>query len=165
MEVKRELDDKMTGLFEQANGDPELKRLLLHDPAAVAEKYGVKFKEIEIENLKKIGSLMDLADEIKIGRLYPFPPIFYPMHVWQIQEILEIFTHIMPGSIGPGPIFYPAESNWAVYRPGWIAYSIEGGNGGGSLSGWGRPGPIFYPASLMNFMKERMEQILQVLQG
>ncbi|HMD90472.1 MAG TPA: hypothetical protein VKF38_15025, partial [Anaerolineaceae bacterium] len=61
MEEKRELGDKMTGLFEQANGDPELKRLLLHDPAAVAEKYGVKFKEIEIENLKKIGSLMDLA--------------------------------------------------------------------------------------------------------
>jgi hypothetical protein len=165
MDVKRELDDKMTGLFEKANGDPDLKRQLLHDPASVAEKYGVKFKENEIESLKNIGALMDLADEIKIGRLYPRPPIFYPMHVWQIQEMMEIFTHIMPGSIGPGPIFYPAEPNWAFYRPSWIAYSFEGQGGGGSVSSWGRPGPIFYPASLINFMKERMAQILQVLQG
>ena len=164
MVVKRELDDKMTGLFEQANGDADLKRELLHDPLAVAEKFGVEFKEIEIEHLKKLGALMDLADEIKTGRLYPRPPIFYPMHIWQIQEILEIFSRIMPGTIGPGPIFYPAEPNWAFYSPSWVSYSFEGRGGGSGIS-WGKPGPVFYPASLLNFLKERLSQILQVMQG
>jgi hypothetical protein len=164
MEVIRETNDKMESLFEQANSNPELKRELMHDPGAVAEKFGVDFKDDEIEHLKKLGALMDLADEIKTGRLYPRPPSFYPMHLWQIEEILEIFTHIMPGSIGPGPIFYPAQE-WSFSRPGWVSYSLDGPNGGGSASRWGRPGPIFYPASLINFMKERMSQILQVLQG
>lgn len=167
------MDDKMTNLFEQAYSNPELKRRLLHDPRAVAAEYKVEFNSDEIEQLQKLGGLMDLADEIKTGRLYPRPPIFYPMHVWQIQELLEIFTRLLPGSIGPGPIFYPAPDfggqsvafSARAFNPGWISYRGEDPNGGGGTSHWEIPGPIFYPASLRNFMKERLVQILQVQQG
>ncbi len=153
----------MTALFEQAYKDPVLKRKLLHEPRAVAEKFKVEFKPDEIEHLQKLGALMDLADEIKTGRLYPRPPIFYPMHVFQIQEILEIVARIIPGGFHPGPISYRAEP-MAFFRPGWNGYPPDdpGGGGGGVVSGWHIPGPIYYPAHLLNFMRESLEEILQV---
>jgi hypothetical protein len=167
------MDEKMTNLFEQAYSNPELKRRLLHDPREVAAEFKVEFKADEIEQLQKLGGLMDLADEIKTGRLYPRPPIFYPMHVWQIQELLDIFTRLLPGSFGPGPIFYPAQEFGSqtmafsahAFNPGWVSYRGEDFTGGGSASRWVIPGPIFYPASLRNLMKERLVQILQVQQG
>jgi hypothetical protein len=171
--IKSALSDKMKDLFEQAYSDPELKRELLHNPLAVAKKFGVEFNASEVEQLQKLGGLTDLALEIKTGRLYPRPPSFYPIHVWQIQELLEIISHVLPGTAGPGPIFYPASelgSQTAMfaanaYNPGWVTYPGDNGSGaGGTGSRWVTPGPIFYPAGLRNFIKQRLVQILQVKQ-
>ena len=166
----------MTDLFEQANANPELKRELLHNPGEVGKKFGVEFNEEDIMHLQNLGALADLADEVKFGHLYPPGPIFYPIHIWQIQELVDIFTQLLPGSTfkfpHPGPIFYPAESGSqgvafaaTAFNPGWVSYRGEDpGGGGGTISGWKIPGPIFYPAKLRNFMMERLAQILQVKQ-
>jgi hypothetical protein len=180
--LKKGIEDKLADLFEQANRDPALKRDLLRDPRAVAEKFGVKFNDDEVQQLQKLGALSELTEEIKFGRLYPRPPIFYPIHIWQIKELLEIFSRLIPGDIvtypGPGPIFYPAWDfgqkpvfTTRAFRPGWVNYpgDDQGGSGstwkGGVVYGGGViPGPIFYPASLRNLLKERLLQILQVSQ-
>lgn len=176
METKETLkklpDEKLAELFEQAHHDLELKHQLLRDPRAVGDKFGVKFSDDEVKQLQQLGGLTELAEEIKVGRLYPRPPIFYPIHVWQIKELLDIFTHLIPG-----PIFYPAPdyshmpvyTTRAAYNPGWVTYPGDdpggGGSSGGIHTGGGViPGPIFYPAGLRNFIKERLVQILQVKQ-
>jgi len=173
--LKSQPDENLTKLFEQAHRDPELKRELLRNPQAVAEKFGVKFNEDEVAQLQKLGSLSELAEDIKYGRLYPRPPIFYPIHVWQINELLDIFSHLIPGGgvtyPGPEPLIpstYGQTAMFAMnaYRPGWVTYPGDDGQGGGSGGkGWAIPGPIFYPAGLRNILKERLVQILQVKQG
>jgi hypothetical protein len=175
------MEDKMAGLFDQAHRDPALKAELLRNPHVVAEKFGVEFSDDEVMQLKKLGALTELADDIKFGRLYPRPPIFYPINIWRIKELLDIFTQLIPGDIvtypGPGPIFYPA---WdfsqkpvftaRAYHPGWVGYPADDQGGGGTVKVGGVfgggvvPGPIFYPASLRNFMKWRLQLILQVSQ-
>lgn len=179
MEQKENLpkkhEDRLAELFEQAHRDPALKRELLRDPRAVADKFDVKFDDDEVQQLQNLGALSELADEIKFGRLYPRPPIFYPIHIWEIKELLEIFSRLIPGNIitypGPGPIFYPASKFGGMpafaaraYHPGWVTYpgDDQGGGGGGVYGGGVIPGPIFYPASLISFLKERLVQILQV---
>jgi len=172
--LKKGTEGKFSDLFEQAHRDPELKRELLRDPARVAEKFGVKLEEEEVLQLKKLGALSELAEEIKFGRLYPRPPIFYPINIWEINELVNIFTHLIPGDTitypGPGPIFYPASGfgrnmvfATQAYKPGWVTY--PGDDQGGGVHGGGVihiPGPIFYPAGLRMLLKERLSQILQV---
>lgn len=173
----KKLDDELTELFEQAHRNPELKRELLRNPEAVAERFGVKLKDEEVQQLQKLGTLSELAEEIKYGRLFPRPPIFYPIDVWRINELLNIFSHLIPGDIitypGPGPIFYPAQPigrnamfATRAYNPDWVTYPGEqgSGKGGGSYAVRLIPGPIFYPAGLHNLLKERLSQILQIRQ-
>lgn len=177
--IAKKPDDRLTALFEMAHRDPELKAELLRNPQAVAEKYGVEFSEGEVQQLQNLGALTALTADIKYGRLYPRPPIFYPIHIWEINELLEIFKRLIPGPIfypAPGPIFYPAPPDFqrfAVYaargyHPEWITYPGDdpsgSGSGGGGSGKWGGviPGPIFYPASLISFIRIRLEQILQV---
>jgi hypothetical protein len=179
-ETVKNVDEKREQLFEMANRDPELKKMLIRDPRAVAEKYGVKFSDEEVLELQKLAGIADLVDEVKFGRLYPRPPIFYPIHVWQINDLLEIFSKLIPSDFvgGIGPIFYPAPDytqrsismTRAAYPPGWVSYPGDDQGGGGSWKGGGIygggvvPGPIFYPAGLRNILKERLIQILQVKQ-
>jgi len=169
--VEKETECKLTNLFEQAHRDPELKRKLLRNPQAVAKEFGVTLQDDEVVQLKKLGMLTEMADEIKFGRLYPRPPIFYPINLWEIQELVDIFTHLIPGGFtGPGPIFYPADGfgqnmvfATRAYKPGWVTY--PGDDQGGGTVGRGVvhiPGPIFYPASLRVLLKERLAQILRV---
>lgn len=177
----KNIDDKRTELFEMAHRDPSLKKELIRDPRAVADRFGVKFSDQEIQELQKLSVVSELVQEVKYGRLFPRPPIFYPVRVWQINDLLDIFTQLIPsdfvGTIGPGPVFYPADigqqMGGSMTRAGsWVSYpGDEGGGGGGgrwkggSIFGGGVvPGPIFYPARLRNFMKERLIQILQVKQ-
>ena len=160
-----QLNKNLTDLFEQAHRDPEFKRRLLHDPAALAKERDLEFSPEEIGHLQKLGGLMDLTEEISLGRLYPRPPIFYPMQMFQIEELLKIIARLLPGSLGPGPVFYPA-GPWVFARPGSVTYPPDDPTtgGGGVIGGWGGPGPVFYPASLVNFMKARLFQILQIRQ-
>ena len=161
-----QLNKNLTDLFEQVHRDPELKRRLLHDPAALAKERALEFSPEEIDHLKKLGGLMDLAEDINFGRLYPRPPIFYPIQMLQVEELLKIITQLLPGTLGPGPVFYPA-GPWVFRRPGWIRYPTDDPTvGGGPRGPWGGggPGPVFYPASLINFMKERLFQIFQIRQ-
>jgi len=177
--LQNQLDKKLADLFEQAHRDPELKRELLRNPRAVAEKFNVKLDDEEVQNLQKLGALTELADDIKLGRLYPRPPIYYPIHIWQIKELVDIFSHLISAeTITPsGPIFYPAPDFGQqvmfaarAYRPQWVTYPGDGDSGGGSGVGGGIhgggvvPGPIFYPAGLRRLMIERLVQILQVKQ-
>jgi len=176
------LDEGLANLFEQANRDPELKRELLRNPKAVAERFGAKFSDDEVLQLQKLGMLSELTEEIKYGRLFPRPPIFYPIDIWRINELVDIFAHLIPGGTvtypGPEPIFYPAHSfgrnmmfNLRYYKPGWVTYpgpepgGGQGGSGGNVGGGGGIiPGPIFYPAGLLNLLKLRLAQILQIRQ-
>ena len=48
--LKSQPDENLTKLFEQAHRDPELKRELLRNPQAVAEKFGVETRFFESEN-------------------------------------------------------------------------------------------------------------------
>lgn len=183
METKenpKNLEDKRVELFEKAHRDPELKKQLIRDPRVVGEKFGVRFGDDEVLQLQKLGAIAELAEEIKFGRLYPRPPIFYPINVWQINDLLDIFTHLIPGNItypGPGPIFYPAPDfglnvGFAMhaYPPRWVGYPSDdpgsggGWKGGGIYGGGVIPGPIFYPAGLRNILKQRLQYILQVKQ-
>ncbi len=145
-------------LFEQAHRDPALKSELLRDPKAVAEKFKVQLSEVEIEELKKVGSLVELTEEIKFGRLFKRPPIYYPIHIWQIQELTDIFSHLIEVGINvPGPIFYPID----VAKD--HGENIVAGNTGGVYLKF-HPEWVFYPASLRQLIKERLVQILQAQQ-
>lgn len=172
----KKLDNDFVELFEKAHQDPELKRELLQNPEAVGERFGVKFSDDEVQQLKKLGALSDLAQEIKYGRLFPPTPIFYPIDIWRVNELLEIFAHLIPGTItypGPGPIFYPAQPfgrNLAfttrAFNPDWVTYPGEpgAGQGGGGTIRHVIPGPIFYPAGLRMLIRERLVQILKIQQ-
>ncbi len=137
-------EDRLAELFERAHRDPALKRELFSEPRAVGERFGIKFNDEEVQQFQKLGALSELAEEIKYGRLYPRPPIFYPIHVWEISELLDIFTRLIPGNIVtyPGPIFYPAPefrkmSGFAAraYHPGWVTYPGDDPGGAAAEAG------------------------------
>ncbi|HVN55705.1 MAG TPA: hypothetical protein VMT46_15330 [Anaerolineaceae bacterium] len=157
----------LEALFEAANRDPALKKRLLANPRQVAEEYKVKLEDEDVEQLTKLGALVELADDVRFGRLYQLvdPRIFYPVSVWRVHEVVSIFRDLIP-HIGypapdvfqggrfsgmmrarfPNPIFYPADDT-------------GGGFGGWHGGGWGTvfyPGVIFYPAQLLN----RLEAVL-----
>jgi hypothetical protein len=138
------MDQKKTELFELAHRDPELKRRLLRNPAAVAEEAGVKLEEEEIIQLKKVAALTDLGDDIVYGRLFPRPPIGYPERVWEIEELLDIFSSLV---IGAGPVSSPVVGGEQGESVAMLAYN---------------PIWIKYPASLRNMLKERLVNVLQI---
>ncbi len=150
-QITKSVDQKKADLFEQAHRDPELKRLLLQNPQAAAERCGVKLEEDEVEQLKKLGALSEMAEEIIYGRLYPRPPIYYPIHVWEIEELLGIFSTLVTDEM---TLTTPAAARNIVAGTG------DGGSGLIAL----HPEWVFYPAKLRNALKDRLMQILQVNQ-
>lgn len=99
-ELPRE-DLQMRRMFEDAHRDPELKRKLLLEPQEVAQKYDVELGELEVEQLKQIGTFVQVADDILHGSLYPVcdPRVCYPVTVWRNQTIIDL--------IRKWRIFYP----------------------------------------------------------
>jgi len=168
-------ESKFEALFEAANRDPTLKKKLLQNPQAVAEEFGVKFTGPEVDQLKKLGAIVELAEDIKFGRLYPgIPPhVGYPVTVWKARELAGIIRQIIPPPLSgypaqrimrqaagrmamknfqvPGPIFYPPD-DWPWGGGGW--------RGGGGVIFY-RPGPIFYPAGWLSQLEATLTQILQ----
>ncbi len=153
----------LESLLEAANRDPALKRRLLANPKLVAGEWKIELSDQDVEQLTKLGVIAELADDVKFGRLYPKPgPIFYPISVWKVREIVDIIGNLIPhvsyrgpvsyrGQIGtfhiPKPIFYPADDGTGT-----------GGRWGG-VSSWGtvvNPGVIFYPAQLLTRIEENL---------
>lgn len=146
------LNGKMTkaDLFEQAHRDPEFKRLLLKDPGPVAEKCGVSLEEPEIEALKKLSVLVEFGDDIVFGRLFPPPPPGYPVEIWKVQELLDIFTSLIAeglptiGSFSNMTADGADESTTMVIHP---------------------PRWVFYPPSWRIFLKDRLVAALRIKQS
>lgn len=99
-------------MMEACDQDPKLQAKLFHDPRAVAKEHGVELSDTEIQQLKRVGSLVNLVNEFKVGRIGHGPiggyPIGYPIDQWWKKTI---FNHIVSyrSLYNPlfNPIFYP----------------------------------------------------------
>lgn len=96
-------------MMDACDRDPKLQARLLHDPKAVAKEHGVELSADEVQQLKRVGALMSLVDEFKVGRVGGGPgPIFYPIDAWWKQAL---FNHVISyrSLYNPlfNPIFYP----------------------------------------------------------
>ena len=102
----------MRKLMEACDQDPKLQAKLFHDPAAVAKEHGVEFSDTEVQQLKRVGTLMNLVGEFKAGRVGGRGPIFYPIG-YPIDQWWKnaIFNHVVSyrSLYNPlfNPIFYP----------------------------------------------------------
>ena len=156
-------EKNLESLFEAANRDPALKRRLLANPKVVAEEWKVELNDQELEQLTKLGVLVELADDVKFGRLYPKPgPIFYPISVWKVREVADIIRNLIPHISYRGPVSYRGQIGNA-HIPQTIFYPPDDGNGPGGKwgggSSWGmvvKPGIIFYPAELLSRIEENL---------
>jgi hypothetical protein len=120
MPGKEEPSAALMALVEAVEKDPELKAALFKDPAKVAAKFDVKFKDEEVTQLKRVGELMRLVSEFTDGRRVVFPkPIFYPIDIWWKGVLRD---HILSYRPILNPLFYP------------IGYPIDPG------LKWDRPG-------------------------
>ncbi len=156
-------DKNLEALFEAANRDPALKRRLLANPKKVAEEWKVNLSDQDIEQLTKLGVIAELADDVKFGRLYPKPgPIFYPISVWKVREVVDIIGNLFPHVSYRGPVSYRGQMG--TFRvPGPIFYPPDDGTGPagrwGGGSSWGtvvNPGVIFYPPQLLSRIEENL---------
>ena len=103
----------ITKMMEACEQDPKLKARLFRDPKAVAKEHGVELSDIEVQQLKRVGTLMDLASEFKAGRIGgrgPLNgyPVGYAIDTWWKDTI---FNHVVSyrSLYNPlfNPIFYP----------------------------------------------------------
>jgi hypothetical protein len=94
MKQVRESDPRMEELFERAHRDPQLKKKLLADPVAVAKEWKVELGEREVEQLKKLNTFLEVAEEISLGSLYPpcNPLVCYPVSVWRNQAVVDLVS-------------------------------------------------------------------------
>ncbi len=132
-------------LFEAANHDPELKKRLLENPKAVAKEWNVALSDQEVEQLIKLNAVVELASDIKFGKLYPVPgPIYYPVNVWRIKELLQIIESVLPATqINPAtPVYRNAQSDAPTETVG--TYEIA------KIP----PGFIYYPPQFLNFAEK-----------
>ena len=100
-------------MMEACDQNPALQAELFKNPLAVAKKHGVELSDNEVEQLKRVGTLMKLVDEFKAGRVGgrgPLVgyPIGYPIDQWWKGTI---FKHVVSyrslyNSLF-NPIFYP----------------------------------------------------------
>jgi hypothetical protein len=119
----QERDDvRIQDLFETAHKDEMLKRRLLTDPAEVAKEWGVEFGEREVEQLRKAGAFMEVADAVQRGTLYARcdPRICYPVDAWLNRRLVELVREwnpvFYPAPWDPiDPIFYPAPWDPVLY--------------------------------------------------
>jgi hypothetical protein len=96
-------------LVEKADGDPRLLAKLCADPHAVAAEFGVELAEAEVDQFRRLGTLMNLVSEFTEARIPD--PIFYPIDIWWSKTIAK---HILFYN----PIFYPIRypiKDWVFY--------------------------------------------------
>jgi hypothetical protein len=88
-------------MFEAADKDHSFRSQLLANPRDVAKEWGVELDDREVERLIKLNAFLELADEIKWGRLYRFcdPRVCYPSTVWLQDDVIDIIR-----ILGPKPI-------------------------------------------------------------
>ena len=99
-------------MMEACDQDPKLQAKLLQDPKAVAKEHGVELSDGDVQQLKRVSTLMNLVGEFKAGRVGRGPlgtyPIGYPIDQWWKGTI---FNHVVSyrGLYNPffNPIFYP----------------------------------------------------------
>jgi len=99
-------------MMEACDQDPKLRARLLHDPAAVAKENGLELSDNEVQQLKRVGALINLVNEFKAGRIGRGPiggyPIGYPIDQWWKSTV---FNHVISyrSLYNPlfNPIFYP----------------------------------------------------------
>jgi hypothetical protein len=105
--AKSRQDVKMQELFEAAHKDRHLKLRLLDNPKKVAKEWGVELGPREVERLTKVGAFLELANEVKFGRVWRCDPqVCYPATVWLRQELIDLVEGII---IHPDPdwVKYP----------------------------------------------------------
>ncbi len=100
-------------MMEACDQDPALQAELFKNPVAVAKKHHVDLSDDEVEQLKRVGTLMNLVGEFKAGRVGGRGPIVgypigYPIDQWWKRTI---FNHVVSyrSLYNPlfNPIFYP----------------------------------------------------------
>jgi hypothetical protein len=89
-------------MMEACDKDPKLQAELFKDPKAFAAKHEVKLADEEVQQLKKVGALMQLVDEFTKGRPFGPGPIFYPIDIWWKQAM---FNHIISYRSLYNPLF------------------------------------------------------------
>lgn len=106
-----ERDQRIQKLFETAHKDQHLKMRLLDDPEDVAKEWGVELECEEIDRLKKLGGLVEMTNEAKIGRLFRCDPrVCYPVTLWHKESLIEFLNVLVRDIrvIKDNLIFYPA---------------------------------------------------------
>ena len=107
-------------LIEAADKDPELRARLCKEPELMAKELGIKLGTAEVQQLERIGALMQLVDEFKQARVVvDDSPIFYPIDVWWKRTI---FDHIIRYRPIYYPLFYPIF--YHIFYP--IFYPVHG---------------------------------------
>jgi hypothetical protein len=130
-------ENRFEQLFEAANRDPDLKKKLLANPHEVAEQWNVKFSEHDVEQLTKLNAVVELANDVQYGRLYPKPgPIGYPIDIWRIRAVSDIFGLVIKNIPKGYPPYRSFETNAAADVSAAFGLKII-------------PGPIFYPIELL----------------
>ncbi|UCG59877.1 MAG: hypothetical protein JSU70_10220 [Phycisphaerales bacterium] len=105
--AKSREDIKIQELFEAAHKDRHLKLRLLDNPKKVAKEWGIELGPREAERLTKLGAFVELANEVKFGRVWRCDPkVCYPSTVWLRQELIDL----LEGIIRPDP-------DWIKYPP------------------------------------------------
>jgi hypothetical protein len=79
-------------MIEACDKDPKMLAELCRDPKAFAAKHDVTLAEEEVQQLKKVGALIQLVGEFTAGRVIGPGPIFYPADVWWKRAI---FNHVV----------------------------------------------------------------------
>ncbi len=86
--------------------------------------------------------MVELANDIEFGKLYPKPdPIFYPVNVWRIKELVKIIDSVLPANQLnlANPAYRNAETDVPVEAVG--TYDIA------KIP----PGHIYYPPQFLKF--------------
>jgi hypothetical protein len=89
-------------MMEACDKDPKQQAELFKDPKAFAAEHDAKLADEEVEQLKKVGALMQLVDEFTKGRGVSPGPIFYPADIWWKQAM---FNHIVSYRSLYNPLF------------------------------------------------------------
>ena len=112
MASKIDQQEKMERMFAAAHSDPSLKRRLLSDPKAVAAEFGVELAAEEVERLSKLGTFVELVEEVKYGaRRSCKPEVCYPSGTWLRAEAVSLVRELAPRE---DPQVYPPR--YSVYR-------------------------------------------------
>ena len=93
-------------MMEACDRDPKLQARLFHDPNAVAKEHGVELSDDEVQQLKRVGTLINLVDEFKAGRVGGHGPLVgYPADTWWKNTI---FNHVVSYRSLYKPLFNPS---------------------------------------------------------